>query len=172
MSNKQYGIGKLVATFGTQGQLILQHALGKKTALTGVTVLMVEVKRGTVLPYFVQSTKVKNDTEIYLTLEDIITKEQAQKLVGRSVLLQEADFYNHVAHTTTISLLGYTIYNNEVMLAEIIEVIEQPHQVLAKIIYMDKEMLIPINEAFMVSTNKATKTVVLNLPDGLLEIYL
>jgi 16S rRNA processing protein RimM len=171
MQDELYSVGKLVATFGVNGQLVLQHSLGKKTSLKGLEVIMIEVKRENLLPYFVVETKIKNDTEVYITLEDITSKEKAQRLVSRPVWFKELDFKKFVAKTSSISLLGYMLFNNEEKLSEIVEVIEQPHQVLVKIFYQEKEMLIPVNEAFMVSMDAKKKIIVLDLPDGLLEIF-
>ena len=56
-------------------------------------------------------------------------------------------------------------------LGEIIEVIEQPHQVLCTIMYNGKEALIPVHEANLVKLDKKNKKVYVELPDGLLEIY-
>lgn len=167
-----YNIGKLVATFGVNGQLVLQHALGKKTSLKGLEVMMIEIKKGELVPYFVTEVKIKNDAEVYVSFEDIDSKEKAKKLVPRPVWFKESDFKKYVAKVATLSFLGYTIYDNDQMLSEIIEVIEQPHQILAKIIYKEKEMLIPINEAFIVDIHHKNKKIVLDLPEGLIDIYL
>jgi 16S rRNA processing protein RimM len=77
-----------------------------------------------------------------------------------------------VDKSSNLSMLGYMLYDKEQALSEIREVIEQPHQVLAKIIYKEKEMLIPINEAFIVKMDAKHKKIILDLPEGLLDIYL
>lgn len=56
-------------------------------------------------------------------------------------------------------------------IGEIVEVIEQPLQVLCKIIYHGNEALIPIHEESLEKIDKKKKQVYVNLPDGLLEIY-
>jgi 16S rRNA processing protein RimM len=66
-----FNIGKLVATFGVNGQLVIEHVLGKKTALNGLEVLLVEIKKNDLIPYFVVETKMKNDTEVFVSLEDV-----------------------------------------------------------------------------------------------------
>jgi len=40
-----FKIGKLVAAFGVNGQLILQHELGKKTSLKGLQAIFIEEKK-------------------------------------------------------------------------------------------------------------------------------
>jgi len=51
-------------------------------------------------------------------------------------------------------------------------VIEQPHQVLCRLEINRKEVLIPINGETLEKMDKKNKTVFVNLPDGLLELYL
>ena len=69
-------------------------------------------------------------------------------------------------------MLGYTIINNTEPLGEILEVIEQPHQLLCRLELKGKEVLIPLNESFLQKINHSKKQVIVELPDGLLEIYL
>ena len=40
-------IGKLIAAHGLQGDLILQHSLGKRSNLTGIQALFIEEKKRT-----------------------------------------------------------------------------------------------------------------------------
>ncbi len=64
-------IGKLVATFGVKGELILQHGLETKSNFKGVEALFVEESKNNRLPYFVQSARAKTDTESYVQFEGI-----------------------------------------------------------------------------------------------------
>jgi len=126
-----FKIGKLVAAFGVNGQLVLKHELGKKTSLKGLQAIFIEEKKNSFLPWFIQSAKIKSDNEIYLSLEGISTREAAIKLTQKEVWLPEADFKKFAAKSSPVSLLGYTIINNKKSLGDILEVIEQPHQLEA-----------------------------------------
>ena len=50
-------IGKLVASFGLKGELILKHELAKKSSFKGIEVIFVEEQKGNYLPYFVEMAK-------------------------------------------------------------------------------------------------------------------
>jgi 16S rRNA processing protein RimM len=163
-------IGKLVATFGVGGQLILLHGLGKKTQLKGLEVLMIERQKNDLIPYFVVETKAKTDTEIYVSLEDVSTKERAKLLVGKPVWMKEADFKRYASKEASIYLLGYTVYNHGTAVGVVEEVIEQPHQILVRIRYNAKDVLVPIVEAFVDDINNRSKKIMLQLPDGLLDL--
>jgi 16S rRNA processing protein RimM len=164
-------IGKLVATFGLHGELVLKHNLGKKTALKGLETIFIEEKKNEMLPYFIESSKIKSPEEVYIKLEGIATREAAQKLTQREVWLTEADFQKYASKSAPISLLGYHMIDKGDDLGEILEVIEHPHQVLCRIDLKGKEALIPVHEETLQKLDKKKKQVHVILPDGLLDVY-
>ena len=164
-------IGRLVATFGFGGELVLRHHLGKKTSLKGLETLFVEKQKDELLPYFIQSTKIKNDEELYIKVEGINSKEAARTLVQKQVWLPEQDFQKFAAKSSPISLLGFHIIHDNTDLGEILEVIEQPHQVLCRISLDGKEALIPVHQETLKKIDKKTKQVMVELPEGLLDIF-
>jgi 16S rRNA processing protein RimM len=169
--NNYYKIGKLAATFGLEGQLILEHSLGKKTSLKGLENIFIEEKKDSFLPYFIESAKIKNDKEVYLKLEGISSKETAKPLVKKEVWLTENEFKKFAANAAPISLLGYMVIHDDEELGEVCEVIEQPHQVLCKIMLNGKEALIPVHEDSLEKIDKKNRKLFVNLPEGLLDIY-
>ncbi|MDE3213342.1 MAG: 16S rRNA processing protein RimM [Bacteroidota bacterium] len=169
--DRYFKIGKLAAAHGTSGQMILQHSLGKRTALKGLSTLFVEAHQESFLPYFIESVKIKNENEVYVQLEGIATRERAQGLIKKEVWLTQPDFEKFAARSAPISLLGFRAFNEGVELGEISEVFEQPHQVLCKIMVRDKEVLIPVHDSFVERVDKNKKEIYLVLPEGLIELY-
>ena len=166
-----FSIGKIAATHGLSGEVVLQHALGKKTDLKGLQTIFIEEKKDSFLPYFVESTSIKNAGEVYIKLEGFNSKESARRLSQKEVWLLKPDFDKYAAKSSPISLLGYIMINAGEEIGEVIEVIEQPLQVLCKIIYHGNEALIPIHQESLEKIDKKKKQVYVNLPDGLLELY-
>ncbi len=164
-------IGKLVASFGLKGELILKHELEKKTIFKGVEALFVEQSKGNYLPYFIESSKANNLEETTIKLEGLNTKESAARLVSRNAWVTDIDFRKLVGKTAPIALLGYDLINEGTSLAKIEEVINQPHQVLLRITLEGKEALIPLHDATLNRIDHEKKQVHVVLPDGLLEIY-
>jgi 16S rRNA processing protein RimM len=169
--NQYFKIGKIAATFGVEGQLILEHNLGKKTSLKGLENIFIEENKDSFLPYFISGTKTKNDSEIYISIEGLQSKEAAKFLVKKEVWLSENDFKKFAAAAAPISLLGFMIVNNQEEIGEVLEVIEQPHQILCTISIDGKEALIPIHENSLQKVDKKNRKVYVDLPEGLLEIY-
>ncbi len=167
-----FKIGKLVAVHGLTGELLLKHDLGKKTSLKGLQALFVEEKKSSFLPWFIESTKIKSEEEVYIKLEGINSREAAMRLTQKEIWVPEIDFKKFAAKTAPASLLGYTIINNNEPLGEILELIEQPHQLLCRLEIKGKEVLIPLHEETLQKVSHKKKEVLVELPDGLLEIYL
>jgi 16S rRNA processing protein RimM len=168
---KYNSIGKLAATFGVKGELVLVHHLGQKTALKGVQAIFIEVKRDEMLPYFVEETRIKNETELYIKLEGINSKEEARSFIQKQVWLPEETVLQFTNKTAPISFLGFHIIDNGTDIGEILEVIEQPHQVLCRIDLEGREALIPIHQETLQKVDKKKKELHVQLPDGLLDIF-
>jgi 16S rRNA processing protein RimM len=169
--SQYFKIGKFAASYGLLGELVLVHSLGHKTSLKGLEALFLEESPGNFIPYFIEKATIKNDNEAYIKLEGIDTKESARKLTPKEVWMANDDFAKHAAKAAPIALLGFHMIDGKTDLGEIIEVIEQPHQVLCAIIYKGKEALIPLHEGSLVKMDTKNRRVHVKLPDGLLEIY-
>ena len=167
-----FKIGKLVGTFGLKGELVLKHSLGKKTSLKGLKAIFVEEPKDSFIPWFIESTKIKNEEEIYLKLEGINTREQAIKLTPKEVWVPEEEFKKFSAKSSPINLLGYDIIEGEQVLGKILEVIEQPHQILCRIELNNREVYIPLHQETIQKIDNKKQQVIVLLPPGLLEIYL
>jgi 16S rRNA processing protein RimM len=68
--------------------------------------------------------------------------------------------------------LGYTVVEAGKELGKILEIIEQPHQLLCRLEIEGKEVLIPLHEDTILKVDKKKQQVIVELPEGLLEIYL
>ena len=75
-------IGKLIGPHGLQGELLLQHQLGKRSTLSGVKAIFIEDKKGQFLPWFIEKAQARNEAETLLKIEGISSKEQAVKPSG------------------------------------------------------------------------------------------
>ncbi|WP_341841525.1 ribosome maturation factor RimM [Chitinophaga caseinilytica] len=168
-----FNIGKLAAVHGTDGEFLLKHSLGKRSSLKDVAAIFIEERKNSFLPYFVQKAKAKDAEHIYVKLEGIDTREAARAYLQKGVYLQEEDFQAQASGQAPLSLLGFTAQDAEHgVLGTVDEIIEMPHQLLARVTYKEKEMLLPLNEQTMLKVDRKGKVLHLELPAGLLDIYL
>ena len=167
-----FKIGKIVAAHGLKGELVLKHVMGKKTSLKGLQVVFIEDKKKSFLPWFILSATIKNEEEVYLALEGVNVREAAIKFIQKELWVPEIEFKKFAAKSSPVNLLGYSIINEKQNLGVILEVIEQPHQLLCRLEIKSREVLIPLNESSLIKVDHKKKEVQVQLPDGLLDIYL
>jgi 16S rRNA processing protein RimM len=167
-----YKIGKLVSAFGLKGEIIVQHNLGKKTSLKDLQAMFIESSKENFIPYFIESARIKSNEELYVKFEGINNREQATRLVQKEAWLTQIDFSKYAAQSSPLNLLGYDIIDGDKNLGKIIEVIEQPHQLLCRLEIENKEVLIPLHDETIKKMDKKKKQIIVQLPEGLLEIYL
>jgi 16S rRNA processing protein RimM len=172
MENSYRNIGKIVSVFGLRGEMIVVHNLGKKIAVSKIKVIFLELKKDELLPYFIEYIRKKGNEEFYIKLEGVDSKESASKFIRRDLWLKEDEVQLHTQKNNPISWVGYHVVDQGKDLGSILEVIEQPHQILCRLEIDTKEVLIPINEQTLNKVDHRNRCVLLTLPDGLLEIYL
>jgi len=166
-----FSIGKIVAAFGTEGEMILRHKLGRKTNLNDLQAVFIEDRKDAFLPYFIVSTRAKGVDDLYIRLEGINNREIARRFLQKEIWLEEEDFQKYAGKSSPISLLGFTMFQDGEKIGEILEIIEQPHQVLCRVDFQGKDALIPLHEQTLVDIDQAAKQVTVDLPDGLLDLY-
>jgi len=171
-SSKYFSIGRLAGTHGLKGDLVLKHALGEKNDFQGLKKIFIKAGEADYFPWFIEKARVKNIDETYLKLEGINSKEEAQRLTQKEAWLIEKDFKKYVGENSIINLLGFVLFEGKRELGVIEEVMEQPHQILCRTTIEGKEAYIPLHEETLLEINQKKKTVLVNLPDGLLDIYL
>jgi 16S rRNA processing protein RimM len=165
-------IGKIVATHGLQGAVILKHIVGNSEWLEKDSVLFVELRKGSHIPYFTIAAKAHNDEEYIVTLDDLNTVEAAKKLVGKQVYVKEDILSDH-AEDSPLLWIGYNLVDREKGgLGQIEDVMQAGAQWLAKITYEGKEVLVPMVPQIIVEVNARNKYIRVDLPEGLLEVYL
>jgi 16S rRNA processing protein RimM len=161
-----------VATHGINGALILKHMTGDNNWLKQGDVLFVELRKGSEIPYFVVTVKAANDEEYIVTVEDVSTVEAAKKLTGKHVYVKE-DVLKNVKTDSPLLWIGFNLVDKtKGGLGVIEDVLQTGHQWLAKLTIEGKEVLIPLVDEMLVDVNIRNKFVRVDLPEGLIEVYL
>ncbi len=131
------------------------------------------LQNGKLVPFFIERIQIRN-TEALVKFEEVDDKEAALGIKGLSVhlpldQLQELEsdqFYFH-------EIIGFQIIDKNVgELGLVGQVYEAGHQDLIGMDYQEKEVLIPINDDIILTVDREKKTLLVNLPEGLLALYL
>lgn len=165
-------VGKIVATHGLQGNLVFTHIIGRSNWLKKGAPLFLELNKGSHIPYFVAECRANNEEEYIVNLEDIEQVEQAKKLIGKQVYVQE-DILSDSASDSPLLWIGFEVSDKKHgILGLIDDIMQTPTQWLAQVDYKGSEVLIPLIEQTIRTIDLKKKKIEVSLPEGLLEVYL
>lgn len=165
--------GKITKCNRKTGQLTLVTDVDDATYYENITIVFLDIEGGLV-PFFISGFNRRSNDSFLMTLEDYDNPEKAQPLVGMKTylpinLLKKLDkkqFYFH-------EIVGYSVIDSQKGdIGKINQVLEAPEQDLLQIFYLGKELLIPINDEFFVKLDRRRKTLFINAPEGLIDLYL
>lgn len=164
-------IGKLVATHGTGGDLILAHILGRRGWLQEGTALFVALRRGSQIPFFVTKIKSEKDDELVLHLDETDSPEAARSLVGKDVFADE-ELLAKASQDSPLLWIGFeAIDEKSGSLGPVEDVYQTAQQWLATVRVNGREALLPLVPQTLKKVELKSRKLYLSLPDGLLDVY-
>jgi 16S rRNA processing protein RimM len=165
-------VGKIVATHGLNGAVVLTHIMGDSQWLKKGTALMVEMQKGSYIPYFVAQCKASNNEEYIVNIEEIEKIESAKKLIAKQVYVDSTILSAYIRQSPLLWIGFGLIDKNEGNIGTVEDVLQTGKQWIAKTTYKDKEVLIPLIEQTIGSIDTGKKILNIEIPDGLLDVYL
>lgn len=165
-------VGKIVATHGLQGAVVLQQIIDDTGWLKKGDVLFIELRRESFIPYFVEMAKAANDTEYIITLDDVTNAEEAKKLVGKTTYVKE-EVLEKAKVDSPLMYIGFNLVDKtRGGVGTIEDVLLMGKQWIARLTVDGKEVLIPLVEEMILDVNYKNKYLRMDLPEGLLDVYL
>ena len=165
-------IGYITKTHGLKGDVQVAFTYHEPEKLK-MNAVFLEIA-GKMVPYFVSNFKHSQQTTGYFLFEDIDHIDKAKALVKKKVFLQQKMMPKKKKEEFTFKdLQGFTAIDNQHgELGEILSVREYPQQLLATVNYQEKEVLFPLSEDFIEDIDIANRVLKIDLPEGLLDVYL
>ena len=164
--------GRVSKTFGLNGELVInlydtfpyENANGES--------VYVEID-GIWTPFFFGSFRRRGQSKAVVIFDDMDTEYRASELVGKEFFVfaepeQEEDDDDEIYLE---NLIGYTVQlKGHKEKGEVIGFIESEFNPLFEIAWNNTEILIPAADDFIVEINEKKQTLLLDLPEGLLEL--
>lgn len=169
-------IGKTKKVHGTRGDLRLQILEERVEDFMNSDVVFLELN-GKQVPFFIAEFTVKGTPMV--RFEDINSREEALPLTAKKMFLRQTDLLADDQRTLEVvddslkysRYVGYKIVDitsGEVGLIK--EIIEYPQQEMAEVDYKEKEIMIPMNAALIEKIDDKSRMIVMDLPEGMLDL--
>ena len=165
-----FKIGFVLRTHGLKGEVTVSLDVDAPDDLSSTPAVFLETDNRLV-PYFIHSFS-PHGKKAYVKFEEVDSIEDASKLVKRRMFLEKSaraksgptEFYND-------EIIGFGVSDEALgALGRITDIMQAGANRLLVIDMNGKEVLIPINGPFITNINKRKKTVIVNLPEGFLDI--
>jgi|SRR5690606_15972526 len=165
-------IGYISKTRGLKGEVQLFFEFDDYKSLD-LGVLFLQIN-GKLVPYFVERSTVLPNRTAYLFFEDVDHIDNAQALVRKQVYLPHEKLPKRDPDDFRFTdLKGYTVSDRtHGLLGEITEVHQYPQQYVAAVMHKGNEVLFPLTDEWLLSIDRENNTIEVDLPDGLIDIYL
>lgn len=167
-----YELGYIAKPVGLNGELAVILDVDDVEDYEDLESIFIEVN-GDLVPYLVKEVKFKGN-KVSLILEDINSIEKAEKLRGKKLYLpveelpelEEGSYYLH-------ELIGYQVFDHiRGYIGNVKLIYNLPTQDLLAVEVQGTEVMIPTHEDIMVEVKQEERRINVQLPEGLLEIYL
>ena len=166
-----YRLGNITKPFGYKGQMVFYLDVDSPQDYAELDSAFIETKTGLV-PYFFKVDNI-NGNKAVVTFEDL-TPNEAQALAGHDLYLpldllpklSGNQFYFH-------EVTGFRVIDSQYGdIGTLQSIIEYPAQPLFQIDKEGKEILIPVIDPVIKLVDRENKTLHIEAPNGLIELYL
>ena len=166
-------LGKIVKKYSFKGELLAKLDTDEPDLYDNLDAIFIDLRENLV-PFFVESSQLHKSDLLRLKFEDVDTEADADALMKTELYLPldllpklEGDkFYFH-------EVIGFTIKDTNFGEVGILKGInDSTAQALFEIDRDGIEILIPMNDEFIVKVDRKNKTIEVNTPEGLIDLYL
>ncbi|WP_438963755.1 ribosome maturation factor RimM [Winogradskyella sp.] len=166
-------LGKIVKKYSFKGELLAKLDTDEPDLYSNLDAIFVDL-RGNMVPFFIERSQLHKSDLLRLKFEDVDSEADADSLLKSDLYLPldllpklEGDkFYFH-------EVIGFSIKDKNFGEVGIIKNInDSTAQALFEIDSDGTEILIPMNDEFIVKVDRKNKTIHVNTPEGLIDLYL
>lgn len=166
-------VGKIVKKYSFKGELLIKLDTDEPEIYEDMESVFVEL-RNNLVPFFIEYSQLHKSELLRIKFEDVDTEQDADALLKSDIYLpleflpklEGNKFYFH-------EIIGFTVEDvNFGTVGTVKSVNDSTAQALFEIDREGIEILIPLNDAFIKKVDKQNKLILVETPEGLIDLYL
>ncbi|WP_053992782.1 ribosome maturation factor RimM [Mangrovimonas sp. TPBH4] len=166
-------LGKIVKKYSFKGEVLVKLDTDEPELYDHLDSVFVEL-RNNLVPFFIESSQLHKSDLLRIKFEEVDTEQDADSIMKCDLYLpleflpklEGNKFYFH-------EVIGFTIEDtNFGPIGTIKAINDSTAQALFEIDRDGIEILIPMNDEFIKEVNRDTKTILVETPEGLIDLYL
>jgi 16S rRNA processing protein RimM len=166
-------LGKIVKKYSFKGELLIKLDTDEPEIYEDLESVFIDL-RNNLVPFFIESSQFHKSELLRVKFEDVDTEEDADALIKCDLYLpleflpklDDDKFYFH-------EIIGFTVEDVNFGKVGIVKSVnDSTAQALFEIDRDGIEILIPMNDAFIKKVDKKKKLIIVDTPEGLIDLYL
>jgi 16S rRNA processing protein RimM len=166
-------LGRIVKKYSFKGELLAKLDTDQPELYEHLDAMFVQV-RNNLIPFFIESSQLHKSDLLRIKFEDVDSEADADALIKSELYLpleflpklEGNKFYFH-------EVIGFKITDKSFGNIGVIKAInDSTAQALFEVDRDGIEILIPMNDEFIVEVNRKNKTITVETPPGLIDLYL
>ncbi|GAB2760631.1 ribosome maturation factor RimM [Salinimicrobium soli] len=166
-------LGRIVSKFSFKGEVLIKLDTDEPESYLEMESVFVEYDNNLV-PFFIERSSLQKSNLLRVKFEEVDSEEDAEDLIKCDLYLPltllpelgDDQFYYH-------EIIGFTVEDvNYGTVGVLSGVNDTTTQALFEIEKDGKQILIPMNEQFLKKVDKKNKKIIVETPEGLIDLYL
>jgi 16S rRNA processing protein RimM len=166
-------LGKIAKKFSFKGEVLMYLDTDEPELYENMESVFVEFNKNLV-PFFIENSSLHKNDFLRVKFEDVDDETEADSILNCDVYLpismlpklEGNKFYFH-------EVIGFEIEDQRLgIFGKIVSINDTSAQPLFEVINGNVEILVPMIDQFLVKIDRENKKVIMDLPEGLVEMYL
>lgn len=167
-------LGKIAKKFSFKGEVLAYLDTDEPELYQNMESVFVDLNNN-LIPFFIEQSAMHKNDFLRIKFEDVNSEDDADEILGADLYLplkmlpklEGNKFYFH-------EVIGFDIEDKRLgIVGKIVSINDSAAQPLFEVLKDNvTEILIPMIDHFIVSVDRKNKKIVMDLPEGLIEMYL
>lgn len=166
-------LGKIAKKFSFKGEVLLYLDTDEPELYENMESVFVDINNN-LIPFFIETSSLHKNDFLRVKFEDMNTEADAEEILNCPIYLPLKllpkltgnKFYFH-------EVIGFNVEDKRLgIVGRIVSINDSTAQPLFEVLKGETEILIPMIDHFLVKIDRENKTVFMDLPEGLVEMYL
>jgi 16S rRNA processing protein RimM len=166
-------LGKIAKKFSFKGEVLIYLDTDEPELYQNMESVFVEFNNNLV-PFFIENSALHKNDFLKVKFEDIDSETAADQIIGCELFLplymlpklEGNKFYFH-------EVIGFAIEDKRLgVFGKIVSINDSTAQPLFEVVNGSVEILVPMIDPFLVKIDRENQKVIVDLPEGLVEMYL